>query len=499
MKSKADGKLRIAAVALVLAAAATPLLAQQTQEGPAGSGPSMADLEKHLDEMTARMESMRQELVDSRSEMQAMHAELSELRREVADKNSADTGTAVQALRTSVDHLQETSDVLAAQVRQHDQTKLESASKYPVRIAGTVLFTSLANSGQTDNLDVPIVALPAQPHAPEGSFSATARQTIVGLDAIGPHFGNASSSASVSVDFFGGTPYTETGAAAGLLRLRTAHATLAWSSRALTAAFDRPILSPNEPTSWITLGEPALAWSGNLWTWAPQFEFRQDLPHGWTAELALIDPPAPGSSASPGERLPDPAERSRQPGYEARLGKAVVVDGRTFAFGAGGYYSRQTYNDGSHLDAWAGTADWSMPLTSALQVSGALYRGRGIGGLGGGAFKDYAPYNNYTEREGLDDEGGWAQLKWKLSPVLEANAAAGDDNAFAADLRNSDYATEPDAYQNLARNLTTYGNFVYRPHTYLLFSAEYRQIRSWPIAGSVNQNHIFGLAAGYLF
>jgi regulator of replication initiation timing len=500
MTRKVEQKLHVALMALALVAATVPLAAQQKTDA-AGIASGIAELEKHMDEMSARIDSMRQELIDSRNEVQAMHTEISELRRELAEKNAGDTETAVSALRTSVEQLQETSDVVQAEVKQHDQTKVETASKFPLRISGSVLFTALSNSGTTDNIDVPIVALPPQPNEPNGSLSATVRQTILGLEATGPHFGSASSSAALSVDFFGGIPYSATATAAGLLRLRTAHATLAWPTRALTVAFDRPILSPREPTSWISVGEPALAWSGNLWNWAPQLEFSQNLPRGWTGMLALIDPPAPGNFGSTGQRTPDPAEKSRQPGYEAHLGNAITVGGRTIEWGAGGYYSRQAYAYDQHLDAWAGSADWSMTLASPLEISGTFYRGRGIGGLGGGAFKDYVPYDNYAELRGLDDEGGWGQVKWKFSPSMEANVAAGEDNAFAGEMRNSDYGyvAGENAYQSLARNLTAYGNFVYRPRTYLLFSAEYRQIRSWPIAGPADVNHTVGLAMGYLF
>lgn len=503
MTCNAERKLHVASMALAalmvlaLAAATVPLDAQQKTD-TAATASGIAELEKHIDEMSARIDSMRQELIDSQKEVQAMHTELSELRRELAEKNASDTNTAVSALRTSVEQLQETSDVLEAQVKQHDQTKVETASKFPLRISGSLLFTALSNSGVSDNIDVPIVALSPQPNQPHASLSATPRQTILGLDATGPHFGSASSSAALSVDFFGGIPYSTTATAAGLLRLRTAHATLAWPDRALTVAFDRPILSPREPTSWISVGEPALAWSGNLWNWAPQLEFSQDLSRGWTGVLALIDPPAPGNFGSTGQRTPDPNEKSRQPGYQAHLENAIEMGGRTIEWGAGGYYSRQTYSSDQHVDAWAGSADWSMALAAPLEISGMFYRGRAIGGLGGGAFKDYAPYDN-SELRGLNDEGGWGQVKWRFSPILEANVAAGEDNAFAGDLRDSNYVGAQGVYQSLARNLTAYGNVVYRPRTYLLFSAEYRQIRSWPIAGSVNINHIFGLATGYLF
>ena len=496
MKSQAEWKLYIAVLGLALAAA--PLRAQNG-DAAAESGPGMMELERHVDQMAARIDSLRQELADSRNEIDAMRTELQELRREVSEKNRGEAEAGAASLRSSVEQLRENSEVLEAEVKQEDQTKVETASKFPVRISGSVLFTSLFNSGTTDNIDVPVVALGPEPDTPQGSLSATARQTILALDASGPHMGNASTSATLSVDFFGGTSYGYTTTAAGLLRLRTAHATVAWPGSALTVAFDRPILSPREPTSWITLGEPALAWSGNLWTWSPQLEYSRNLPHGWTGQVALIDPAAPGTPNATGLRAPDPAEQSRQPGYEAHLGNVVEFAGRTIEWGAGGYYSRQNYSYDQRLDAWAATADWKLEPAPQMEISGAFYRGRGIGGLGGGAFKDYVLYDNYTQLDGLDDEGGWGQVKWRFSPTVEANVAVGEDNAFAGELQDSDYAINQNAYQNLARNLTAYGNVVYRPRTYLLFSAEYRQIRSWPVAGPANDHHILGVAAGYLF
>ena len=498
MKNKAERNPNIALL-LALALVIAPLAAQQKPDPQAQSATQVTALEEHIDQMAARIESMRQELIDSRDEMRAMRAELEELRHIIGERDSREADAAAASLRANIEKLREDSEVLQAEVKQHDQTKIETESKFPVQISGSVLFTSLGNSGASDNVDAPTIAMAPPSSAPAGSLTATARQTILGLDANGPHFGSARTSAALSVDFFGGVPYAETTTAGGVLRLRTAHATLAWPDRAVTVAFDRPILSPREPTSWITLGEPALAWSGNLWTWAPQFEFRQEMSRGWYGELALIDPAAPEASALTGLRTLNSAERSRQPGYEAHLGNSIELGNRKLTWGTGGYLSRQSYPGDRHLDAWAGTVDWDIALASPLEISGTFYRGRGIGGLGGGAFKDYVPFDNYTRRKGLDDEGGWGQLKLRFSPVFEANVAAGVDNAFAGELRGSDYSTEQDAYQSLARNLTAYGNVVYRPYTYLLFSAEYRQIRSTPIEGSANQNHILGLAAGYLF
>jgi hypothetical protein len=252
----------------------------------------------------------------------------------------------------------------------------------------------------------------------------------------------------------------------------------------------------------VSVGEPALAWSGNLWTWLPQLQFKDSSllsNRKLGIEAALVDVAAPGPPVSHGLRYPSPSEQSHQPGYEARLSSSIPLGDRAMEFGAGGYYSRQAYAYGHHLDAWAGTVDWKMPFTQRLELSGEFYRGRGVGGLGGGAFKDYAPFADDTIQRGLNAVGGWSQLKVKIARPLEANFAIGADNAFANDLRGSDLEMETNNYLNLARNRTAFANVIFRPRNYLLFSAEYRNIYSWPIAGQANSNQSLGLAAGYLF
>jgi regulator of replication initiation timing len=479
--------------------------AQTATEHPDQSGPSAgeADFARHLDQLTNQLDNMRRQLQDSQKEMDELRNELRGLRDQLAEKSESAKASQDQgALTSSVEKLREDTDVLQAEVKQHDQIKVETASKFPVRISGTILFTSALNSGTPDNIDLPIVALPNTPNSPHGSLSATPRQTLLGLDASGPRLWSAKSSADISIDFFAGIPYADYTTAAGFVRLRTAHARLDWTDRNLALAFDRPLVSPWQPTSWLTVGEPALAWAGNLWTWTPQIQFteRAILPsRKLTLALGLMDPAAPGVPQVNGLRTPDASESSKQPGYEARTEYDWSPHEHPVHLGAGGYYSRQSYTYDRHVDAWAGTADWSIALAHPVGLSGEFYRGRAIGGLGGGAFKDYVTYNNYALLRGLNDEGGWAQLKIVFSPTLEANLAFGQDNAFASDLRNSDLATEQNEYATLARNQDALGNLVYRPRAYLLLSAEFRQIHSWPIAAQGNTNRVFGLAAGYSF
>ena len=121
----------------------------------------------------------------------------------------AATAEAASQLQNSVQQLQDQGEILQAEVKQHDQTKVESASKYPVKINGLLLFSSFLNDGAVDNIDLPIVALPRTAAIAHGSLGATMRQTILGLEAKGPTLWDARSSGDFHVDFFGGVPYAD--------------------------------------------------------------------------------------------------------------------------------------------------------------------------------------------------------------------------------------------------------------------------------------------------
>lgn len=284
------------------------------------------------------------------------------------------------------------------------------------------------------------------------------------------------------------------------MRLRTAHARVEWPSRSLGVAFDRSLLSPREPTSWVTVAEPALAWSGNLWTWSPQLVFKQRafLDH-LEFEAGLIDPLTPSSYTQGQSNLPSASERSHQPGYESHIGFSSSAHGQPIHLGAGGYYGRQSYPYNYKVDAWAASADWDIALHPAFRVSGQIYRGKAIGGLGGGTFKDFVSSASQRYLDGLDAAGGWSQAKFTFTPTLEANVSAGLDNAFASDIRGSDQSMGQGYYSALARNATLVANVVYRPKTYLLLSTEFRRIDSRWISGQANQHNVFGVSTGYIF
>jgi hypothetical protein len=50
-----------------------------------------------------------------------------------------------------------------------------------------------------------------------------------------------------------------------------------------------------------------------------------------------------------------------------------------------------------------------------------------------------------------------------------------------------------------ARNEMIFGNYIFRPRSDLLFSAEYRRLRTYEVTGTPDSAGQFGLAVGFLF
>jgi hypothetical protein len=491
--------------------------------------PSQESLTQKIQQLTDAMAKTQAQLEQSQHDLDEMRQQLSELQRQMAQGGAAATASdpamnpqestsqsASESTSAEIQDLRERQALLESQIATQEQSKVESQSKYPVKITGMLLMNGFVNTGGVDLAATPSVAIGGS-----GNAGASVRQTVLGFDARGPRLFGARSFADLRVDFYGSQAVSATTTSysgyyntnSALLRLRTAHAGLAWDKTQVYFALDRPIINPDTPTSLTAVAVPALAWSGNLWTWNPQAVITQDIPTtgrvGMQLQAALIDPgdapltPPVLPTTTPAYAPPNSAEQSSKPGVEARM--ALVGsdrdDGRSH-LGAGGYFATHESSLGRSFDSWAATLDARLPLVAHLELSGNFYRGAGLGGLGGGGYKDFAYSQNpntggYFFRP-LDDVGGWAQLKEKASERLEFNAAYGMDNVFAHPLRLY-YVEGASAIANLARNRTYTGNVIYSPSAYLMFSFEYRYLQSTEVEGPPAASNIFGVGAGYKF
>ena len=494
--------------AFVLASLGTASLLQ-AQTAPAD------DLSQKIRELTESMARVQDQINQSQHQLDEMRQQLNQLQQAGATSSPTatppQTAAASQAvLPVNTADLHERQDMQASQLATLQQAKVESDSKYPVTISGMLLFNGFYNSTRVDMAATPTSAL-----FNSGSLGASVRQTVLGIDARGPHLRGASSYADLRVDFDGDPSSANTypgsyNTNATLIRLRTIHAGLDWKHTSAFFSLDRPILSPDSPTSLTAVAEPALAWSGNLWAWNPQFGISQEIPLSAKANIS-IEGAAIDASDAPGTLLyrtatasspqASTAEQSRRPGGELRLALSGPKRNDGAHFGIGGYIAPHVSTGGVPFNAWAGTMDAKVPLGPHLEFTAAAYRGASLGGLGAGQYKDYIAGTTAAGQkffESLDNVGGWAQLKQTVNERLQFNEAFGTDQDFARQLRPY-VGTSSGGYLDFARNHTITGNAIYSPSAYLLFSFEYRRLETAPVTGRLWVSNVYGLAAAYRF
>jgi hypothetical protein len=407
-----------------------------------------------------------------------------------------------------INRLEENQEVMEGKINDQYQTKVESGSKYRLRLSGIALLNLFENRGTVDNLDFPETAESRQlnePNASAGSFGGSLRQSQIRLQAFGPEVFGARTSADVNLDFAGGFPRTSNGAWMGLIRMRTATARFDWTNTSIVAGQDRLFFAPLTPTSLASVATPALSYAGNLWGWTPQVRVEHRFALSESSSLnvqgGILDSLSGDLPPDQFERYPSWGEQSGQPAYAVHVSWSRRMFGQDFTVGVGGFYGRQDWGFSRSVDGWVATTDLLLPLGKRLEFSGEFYRGRAVGGLAGGIGQSVLLKGSFmspsTTFRALDSMGGWAQLKFRIKSNLEINGAFGSDNPFAGELRRyNDHTIYPEAY---TRNLSPFVNFIYQIRSDILFSTEYRYLNSSVLdGGSFSASHI-NLTLGYIF
>jgi hypothetical protein len=531
----------LAATVFILCAGLAPAQEQppasSTSSQNDGTLNAVHDLQEQVRQLRALVDDMRAENAQSRAEMQQLRQELqstrsllerpavlsahppaqatsepspSGLSASPAGENAATSQPVSEQpsgrLEDRVQKLEESTSLLGSKIDEQYQTKVETASKYRARLSGIVLMNMFRNQGAADNLDFPDIAQPTPPATSGTTFGATLRQSEIGLEIFGPDVAGAKTAANIQFDFAGGFSASGNAVSFGIVRLQTASLHFNWEHTSVVAGQDALFLSPLSPTSFASLAIPTFAYAGNLWGWTPQLrvEHRFDLSDQQTLTLqgGIFDNLDWEFPANSFDRTPHAGEQSGQPAYGVRTAWSRPVFEHPLSLGVAGYYGRQNWTWGRYVDAWAGMLDWQIPLGRRLGLSGEFYRGRGIGGLGAGEGHSIIfggdPSFPLSPLRGLNDIGGWSQLKFQLTPKLEFNGVFSEDNSYAGDIRG--FAIDQNNFGTLiGRNRGTLANFVYRPRSDLLFSAELRRLRSFPVYSSSSVTNQVNLAMGILF
>jgi len=410
-----------------------------------------------------------------------------------------------ESLEQQISDLRDDEHLLNDKVVEQSQTKVESGSKYRVRLSGIVLLNTAITRGAVDNLDFPEIAIPAATPGTSGAFSGSLRQSQIGIEAFGPDIAGARTSANLKFDFAGGFPDIPNGSTLGIVRLRTGTIRLDWENTSLIAGQDTLFISPLTPTSLASLAIPALSYSGNLWTWTPQIRVEHRVHFSSNSSLLVeagILDSLTGEPPTQQNRLPTVGEQSGQPAYATRAAWTGKIFGKDLTLGSGGYYGRQNWGFGRNVDGWAATVDATVPLGSFFDLSAEAYRGRAVGGLSGSIGQSIlvsGPIANPDSSiHGLDSVGGWVQLKIKPKANFEVNLAYGQDNPFARELRA--FPASGGFYgSSLSRNLSPFANFIYRVRSDVLVSVEYRRLQTYTLDSNANLANQITLSIGYLF
>ena len=512
--------------------------ASSSQASDREGGPEIRALADLIRDLQAQVKTLNSQLSELRTEEQRTSEEARELRHELdlakgrmlptsnatldstpasvsqgypsgrTPSPGAPPSTQNQAGPESSSRSDEDQQLIEGKLNDLYQTKVESGSKYRIRLSGLVLLNIFDNHGTVDNLDYPQVAAP--PQTPPlfivpSTFGGTLRQSQIRLQAFGPDIAGARTSADVEFDFAGGFPGTPNGAAMGVVRLRTGTIRVDWANTSIVAGQDRLFFAPLAPTSLATLAVPALSYAGNLWAWTPQVRIEHRFVLSDTSSVSvqggILDSLSGDYPVDTFTRFPTWGEMSGQPAYASRISLSHRVFGQNLTVGVGGYYARQNWGFGRIVNGWAGTTDVTLPLGKLFEFTGEFYRGRAIAGLGGGIGQSALFTGSFidpaTKIKGLDSMGGWAQLKFKPRTNLEINGAVGLDNPFASELRS--YTSNPIYRSSFTRNLSPLVNFIYQVRSDILFSTEFRRLQTTILDFGSNKANLVNFSLGYIF
>jgi hypothetical protein len=496
------------------------------QTGAPSSAPAAADSadwNSRLEKLSESLQQTRAELAQSRAEVRELHAMVQQLIEasgghvaaipspaaapaNPASPTAPPAPTAPEAQANPAQLTQDDWELTNARIDEQAQDKVESRLKYRLKVSGIVLFNAFAVTGQVDNLDVPTSAVYSENPISGGSFGGSLRQSTIGLTGIGPEILGAKTSGDVQMDFFGGLPVGYGGGNSGFARLRLARLRMDWKNSSVIAGLDVPFFSPNVPTSYMSLALPEFSASGNLWAWTPSIRFEHRFSGGrqqYKMEAGILMPGGYGTFVT-SARYPGAGESSRQPVYSFRLSANRTEEVRPFSFGVSGLYIPMRF-PGVNISGWGALADWKYAFTPHAEVSGAFFVGKGLDAFGGVPVAGYpiaTDVNYYPVAapaiEGLTMIGGWTQLKFPINLRNEFNVGAGTGGRNSSGLGSIYYSNEY-LQEFAARNQTLFVNYILKPRSDLVFSVEYRRLRTYPIGDDTASASQIGLAAGFLF
>ncbi|MFL6447974.1 MAG: hypothetical protein ACJ746_09840 [Bryobacteraceae bacterium] len=384
----------------------------------------------------------------------------------------------------------DTVSLIQSQVAEQAQTKVESSSKMPVKIYGTILSTTFFNTRDTDWADVPIL-VNTRSVFNSGWFSSSLRQSRVGLEVNGPTIGSFKSTGVFAMDFMGGMTDFQATPLFGLPSIVYAYARFENAKTAIEAGQDEVILAPRNPTSLVAFSYPELYRTGNLYLRAPQVRLERQLATSkqgqLRATLGLVAPIGtyptldfPGGSVTNGWKRPAVQARiawqSAPPGGPDQPGWAIGISGHYGRVMLPQVNSSEKVVSSFSSDSWAGAVDLDLH-SRHVGFDAEGYIGKNLQSLGGGIGQPGKT------------AGGYFEGRFMATRRLQLNAGLGDD-----------HLTKPDRISVLLnRNTAFFANTIFQFTPEIHVSLEYRHMITMPFDGVKRRNENVNLGLAYSF
>ena len=478
-----------------------------------GPVPAWAQSDSAMNAVVQRFERLERQNADLRDQFERQNAELrdqlerqsAELREQVGllrqeldrfkqpdPDGTASTSDGAPSPAARIDALEEKVEVNAGRLSEHDQVKVESSQRTPLRLKGMLLLNIYRNGRHVSPTSTPR-EYPISASTAPGPITAGAmwRQSVIGLEFDTPQ-------ALLGGQFHGSFFMDMAAGGDSVLnispRLRTASIDGRWKTRSIFFGQEKPILSPREPTSLAQMAVSPLAGAGNLWRWRPQVRFEQRLPLGEGQALRArigVSQTVEDSGPVPQQFL-STLERTR-PALEGHVQFTRQLDTvrrLEFAFG---FHQSTTHVAQISIPSGVVSVDWFINPLRRVELSGFLFRGSNIIKLGAlfgvPGFVISTPRPGEIRGVSLRSHGGWTQATILATSRLNFNLQAGLYDPDDGDLLPT----------SATRNLALVANTFFRVAPNVVWGVELSQTRTWRLAGERPRYDHADLYVAYVF
>jgi hypothetical protein len=453
-----------------------------------GSALANAQSTPEMREVLARLEHLESDNRALTEEVRALRKELGVLRLPAAETGAVASKSSDGQATDGQEPIEEDRQaVQQSRIEELAQTKVEASQRFPIRLTGMALFNAYTNGRNNNQTNNPTVASLAPGDATGGG---TLRQSTLGLLFDGPlTIAGGKVSGSLYMDFFGGS----TSSLNHLMRLRTASINVDWKNTSVSLGQEKPIISPRDPDSLAQVGVSPLTGAGNLWLWQPQIRLEQRVSlgggSGLRAQVGVFQTSLLSGSTDPNAYAsPQPGVQGEDssPGGEGRLEfwHRWSETGRLEI--AGGFHANRNHVGPFSLPSNVYSLDWFFRPFSKVELSGMFFHGRNVEVLGGLRQGFTVLGHRWLA---VPSTGGWAQLRFPITPRLAFDIYGGQQ-----DDRNSDL---PAAF--MAKNQAYFGNVMYRLAANVIVSLEGGQVRTTYYQVGNRLNDHYDLAIAYMF